>query len=83
MVRTYSCTDTVGLVGAVLNGVVALRDSVVEIGTANHCEGCRRWERGSRVERRTIDWLESQARQQWHNSKGCSYLWNSTFGLIG
>lgn len=42
IVRTYSCTDTVGLVGAVLNGVVALRDSVVKIGAANHCEGCRK-----------------------------------------
>jgi hypothetical protein len=33
----------VGLVGAVLDGVVALGDSVVVLGAANHCEGCYMW----------------------------------------
>jgi len=36
---TYIRTDTVGLVGAGFNGVIALGDSVVVLGTANHCEG--------------------------------------------
>lgn len=35
---TYVSTDTVGLVGTVIDGVVALGDSVVVLGVANHCE---------------------------------------------
>jgi hypothetical protein len=38
-VVTYGSTDTVSLVGAVLNSVVALRDAVVVVCAANHCEG--------------------------------------------
>ncbi len=38
-IMTYGSTDTVGLVGAVINSVVALRDAVVVVCAANHCEG--------------------------------------------
>lgn len=36
---TYSCTGAVGLGRTSLDGVVALRDSVVEFGAADHSDG--------------------------------------------
>lgn len=36
---TYSCAGTVNLGLTGLDGVVALGDSVVELGAANHCDG--------------------------------------------
>jgi hypothetical protein len=39
-IRTHSGTNAVGLVGTVLNRVVALRDAVVVFCASNHCE-CR------------------------------------------
>lgn len=39
-VWTYGCADTVGLVGTIINGVVALGNAVVEVCAADHCESC-------------------------------------------